>query len=65
MALNLSSMIDAARSQRNPAGEALSNAMAGNDYKQKMTGEQAAINGVKPDQSWLTKIISGIKMPVA
>lgn len=67
MALNLGAMIQSARSQRNPAGEGLSNALSGNEYKNKIIGEQTGIgnigegsgNGQMPI-SLLTKILSSI-----
>lgn len=62
MALNLGAMISAARSQRNPAGEALSNTLAGNEYKNKMIGEQTGIGGQDGQAgvpvSFLTQILS-------
>lgn len=62
MALNLGAMISAARSQRNPAGEALSNTLAGNEYKNKMMGEQEGMNGQGGQSgvpvSFLTQILS-------
>lgn len=72
MAINLGAMIQAARSQRNPSGEAISNALAGNEYKNKIIGEQTGIGnmadstgGVGNSQmpvSLLTKILSSIGM---
>lgn len=67
MALNLGAMISAARSQRNPSGEMISNAMAGNDYKNKMIGEQAGMGNIgegsgdsQVPTSLLTQILSKI-----
>lgn len=68
MAISLGSMISAARSQQNPAGDLISNALAGNEYKNKMLGEQtgignmgeqAGINGQMP-VSLLSQILSKI-----
>ena len=67
MALNLGAMIQAARSQRNPLGEGVSNALAGNEYKNKMIGEQTGIGNMGEGSgnsqvpvSLLTSILSKI-----